>query len=118
MVRKNVHDNVVYVSGGYDTSRQYGKEVHLAEMHFITADPWGEDCRRRPIMFKNRHTPEFVPAHISRIADGEYLVEAERDIQGIAPGQFGVIYDPEARICYGSGLISGRRFDAKNKSCK
>jgi tRNA-specific 2-thiouridylase len=26
-------------------------------------------------------------------------------VQGIAPGQFGCIYDAEARICYGSGEI-------------
>ena len=27
-------------------------------------------------------------------------------IQGIAPEQFGCIYDSEARVCYGSGEIS------------
>ncbi len=108
VVKKNVHDNVVYVSGGFDTSRQYGKRVHLAEMHFITADPWGDDCSDVEIMFKNRHTPEFIPARISRVDDGEYVVDADRLIQGIAPGQFGVIYDREAKICYGSGIITGR----------
>ena len=108
VVKKNIHDNVVYVSGGYDTSRQYGKDVHLAEMHFISADPWGPDCTRQPIKFKNRHTPEFMPASITRVDSGEYLVEAERDIQGIAPGQFGVIYDAKARVCLGSGIITGR----------
>jgi len=108
VVKKNIHDNVVYVSGGYDTSRQYGKVVHLAEMHFITADVWGQDCTQRPIMFKNRHTPQFIPALISRLDDGEYVVEASENIQGIAPGQFGVIYDEQAHLCYGSGIITGR----------
>lgn len=118
VVKKNIHDNVVYVSQGFDTERQYGKTVHLAEMHFITADPWGEDCNSRPIRFKNRHTPEFIPATITRLDDGEYLVEAEHDIQGIAPGQFGVIYDPEARICFGSGVITGRNVVGKNNKAK
>ena len=49
-----------------------------------------------------------MPASITRVDSGEYLVEAERDIQGIAPGQFGVIYDAEARVCLGSGIITGR----------
>lgn len=27
-------------------------------------------------------------------------------VQGIAPGQFTAVYDPESRICYGSGIIT------------
>ncbi|MDE7443181.1 MAG: tRNA 2-thiouridine(34) synthase MnmA, partial [Muribaculaceae bacterium] len=44
VVKKNVHDNVIYVSQGYETSRQYGKIIHLDEMHFITRNPWPDDC--------------------------------------------------------------------------
>lgn len=108
VVRKNIHDNVVYVSGGYDTARQYGRSVHLTEMHFITADPWGDTPGPIPISFKNRHSPHHIPATLTRLEDGDYLIEAGEDIQGIAPGQFGVIYDPDYKICYGSGVITGR----------
>lgn len=34
-----------------------------------------------------------------------YVLESEAPLQGIAPGQFGVIYDRDARICFGSGEI-------------
>lgn len=108
VVKKNVHDNVVYVSGGYDTSRQYGRTVHLTEMHFITADPWGSDANDVPVTFKNRHTPHYVNAMLTRMNDGDYIIQADEDIQGIAPGQFGVIYDRDYKICYGSGIITGR----------
>lgn len=108
VVRKNVDENVIYVSNGYDTEKQYGRTIHLAEMHFITLDPWGEECSERPIMFKNRHSPDFLPATVTRVDDGEYVVRSAVDVQGIAPGQFGVIYDPDGRRCYGSGIITGR----------
>ena len=106
MVRKNVHDNVIYVSNGYDTEKQYGRRIRLSEMHFITEDPWGENCNEVPIRFKNRHTPAFTEATLTRLDDGDYIINSAEKIQGIAPGQFGVIYTPDARICLGSGIIT------------
>lgn len=108
VVKKNTTDNVVYVSNGYDTEKQYGKTLHLAEMHFITRNPWTDGCDKIPVRFKNRHSPEFLPATISKIDEGEYVLSSEVPVQGIAPGQFGVVYDRDARICYGSGIITGR----------
>ncbi len=111
VVKKNVSDNVIYVSNGYDTERQYGRVLHLEEMHFITADPWGNDCSRRKVSFKNRHMPNFLQGMISRLPDGSYLLESEQKVQGIAPGQFAVVYDPSGSICYGSGIITGRKVE-------
>lgn len=108
VVKKNVEDNIIYVSNGYDTEKQYGKTLHLTEMHFITRDPWGPECDRVEVTFKNRHTPEFTPATITRIDEGEYVLNSHNRIQGIAPGQFGVVYDRDSKICYGSGIITGR----------
>lgn len=112
VVRKNVHDNAIYVSRGYDTEKQYSSRIFLAEPHFITRDPWaGDSCSQVEISFKNRHSPEFIPARLTRVENSEgnpegFLVETRQPVQGIAPGQFGVIYDKEARICYGSGIIT------------
>lgn len=113
VVRKNTRDNVVYVSNGYDTEKQYGKKIHIAQMHFISGNPWPGDCNGVEITFKNRHMPHFLKARLTRIdeADGEYLIESEIPVQGIAPGQFAVIYDRESRLCYGSGVITGRNTD-------
>lgn len=108
VVKKNVHDNVVYVSGGYDTERQYGRTLHIAEMHWITLDPWAAVDGSVEITFKNRHTPEFMPARLTALGDGEYVIESDGKVQGIAPGQFAVIYDRDSRLCYGSGIITGR----------
>jgi len=109
VVRKNVRDNVIYVSQGYNTEKQYGTRLHLGEMHFITCNPWGVTNDPVEITFKNRHSPEFNNATITRVGELEYIVESKNKIQGIAPGQFGVIYDKQSRICYGSGIITGQK---------
>ena len=108
VVKKNIHDNVIYVSNGYDTDKQYGRTLHIDQMHWISGDPWPDDCSGVEITFKNRHTPEFFKAKLSRIGSGEYVIESERKVQGIAPGQFGVIYDKDSRLCFGSGVITGQ----------
>lgn len=108
VVKKNIHDNALYVSQGYGNIKQYGNKIRLAEMHFITENPWvGEESSPHEITFKNRHMPQFVPATVRRLDDGDYLLESSEPIQGIAPGQFGVLYDKDANLCYGSGVIAG-----------
>ena len=111
VVKKNVRDNVVYVSRGYDTEKQYGRTIHLDEMHFISGCPWTADQLQQPvaITFKNRHTPEFIKASLTHLNDREWLIESERDVQGIAPGQFAVIYDENSHLCFGSGVITGQK---------
>lgn len=108
VVKKNTVDNVVYVSNGYDCEKQYGNVLHLDEMHFITENPWPDNCKDVEITFKNRHAPNFTKATLSWLGDKEYVIESQEKIQGIAPGQFGVIYDKNSDICIGSGIITGR----------
>lgn len=100
VVRKNVRDNVIYVSHGYDTPRQYGRTIVIDEMHWISGDPEIND-----VSFKIRHSPEFHDGTLTRYDDGTLRLESAQDIQGIAPGQFAIIYSPDRRICYGSGII-------------
>lgn len=107
VVRKNIPDNVIYVSNGYGTEKQYGQQLRLTEMHFITRNPWGDEpIKEREITFKNRHTPHFISGKLTKLDDGDYIIDSDEKVQGIAPGQFGVIYDPSAHICYGSGIIT------------
>lgn len=101
VVRKNIDDNALYVSRGYDCEKQYGTELLLDEMHWITRDP-----QLTAIAFKNRHTPEFINGKLVKIDDSRYCIESEQRVQGIAPGQFAVIYSPDRRICYGSAVIT------------
>jgi tRNA-specific 2-thiouridylase len=104
VIRKDISRNIIYVSNGYDPETQYGRTVNLQGFAFITEDPWGEFAGTKEITFKIRHTPGFTPGCIRRIGD-IYRIESTEKIQGIAPGQYGVVYDREHRICLGSGMI-------------
>ena len=106
VVKKNVQDNAIYVSNGYGTSKQYGREIHLDEMHFISGNPWEGSGGSHEITFKNRHTPHFAKGCLTHIEGNQWLIESSEDIQGIAPGQFAVIYDKDQHLCYGSGVIT------------
>lgn len=114
VVRKNIRDNVVYVSNGYDTALQYGRRINVEEMNWITIDPFSNDSPERfrakdsflDIAFKTRHSPEFLKGRMTRLAHGGYRVDADSDVQGIAPGQFVTVYTPDFQLCLGSGMIS------------
>ena len=105
VIAKDSAENIVYVSQGYDVETQYGKTVPLDDFNFITENPWGDFTDPVDITFKIRHTPEFTKGKLFNEGNGSYRIESEDKIQGIAPGQYGVIYDPAHRICYGSGVI-------------
>ena len=105
VVEKDIVQNIIYVSRGYDTPLQYGRSFRMHDFRFITHHPWGDNVDPVEISFKIRHAPEFFTGKLSACSDGTWHVEADTPIQGIAPGQFGVIYDWEHRLCLGSGEI-------------
>ncbi|MPL76879.1 tRNA-specific 2-thiouridylase MnmA [bioreactor metagenome] len=104
VVQKDIENNILYVSQGYDPQTQYGKIVNLSGFEFITEDVWGDFSVEKDILFKIRHTPDFTQGKLKKIND-IYRIESNDKIQGIASGQFGVIYDNEAKLCLGSGII-------------
>lgn len=104
VVSKDIEENVVYVSRGYDTEKQYGNEFGMHDFHFITDNPWKNLSGQAEITFKIRHTPEFIKGRLEQDSAGYRIISTEK-LQGIAPGQFGVVYDEVSRLCIGSGEI-------------
>jgi len=102
VIRKDVDANIVWASKGFDTETQYGREFLMHDFHFITLNPW--ENTEHDITFKIRHTPEFSKGKIIKTPDG-YRIFSNDKLQGIAPGQFGVVYDADAKYCIGSGEI-------------
>lgn len=107
VVKKDTDKNIIYVSNGYDTPLQYGHTLNLTEMHWITMNPLPEHTNQIEIKFKNRHNPQFHSATLTKNNDGTYTINSSDPIQGIAPGQFGIIYTTDEKICLGSGVITG-----------
>ncbi|MFV0585956.1 tRNA 2-thiouridine(34) synthase MnmA [Bacteroides reticulotermitis] len=105
VIKKDVEANIIYVSHGYGVETQYGNEFRFEDFHFITENPWGDRTSEVDITFKIRHTPEFAKGKLIREDNGYRILSSEK-LQGIAPGQFGVIYDEASELCIGSGEIT------------
>lgn len=116
VIKKDIPNNILYVSNGYDPATAYKQEFRIYDFHFLTEKfeeneamkvqgNDGEMNRKREVTFKIRHTPECLHGTLETIADGEYLMHADKPIHGVAPGQFCVVYDKQHHRCYGSGEI-------------
>ena len=101
VVKKDIVQNILYVSHGYDPATAYKQEFPIHDFHSIN----GQLPPER-ITLKIRHTPEYRPARLEPQGDGRYMVHADAPIHGVAPGQFCVVYDAEHHRCYGSGEIT------------
>lgn len=105
VVEKDIEKNILYVSNGYDPVAQYKSEIKLSAFHFINEHPDRDYSIPQPVKFKIRHQPHFNTG--SLVQRGSfYVIVSDNPIAGVAPGQFGVIYSPDATICLGSGVIS------------
>ena len=116
VVKKDIDENILYVSQGYTPEAQYGKEINLLGFHYLSADIWNTpadgspaDDWSIPVKFKIRHTPEFAQGNLSRINDPVYgtlfHLSSDTKIQGIAAGQYATIYDNNADLVVATGMI-------------
>ena len=109
VIDKDVNQNILYVSRGYDTPLQYSRRITLSSMHLISGSPWGESLPDEgiEITFKNRHMPSFLRGTLRQSATNpeHYIIDSREQIQGVAPGQFVTLYDKDSHLCYGSGII-------------
>lgn len=121
VVKKNVVDNVVYVSNNpnfsmIDTRSYNGKPViwlgKRENINWCTIDPfpvdddrwwqYSETCPK--VMFKIRHSPEFTKGTLHN-TNGHMFITDFDNVGGIAPGQFCTLYDENHEICFGCGEI-------------
>lgn len=101
VVKKDVTNNILYVSHGYDPQTAYKQSFPIHDFHYLTVP-----CLPERITFKIRHTPEWHEATVEKIADRSYIIHSKEKIHGVAPGQFCVVYDEAHHRCYGSGEIT------------
>lgn len=112
VVEKDMRRNILWVVNGYDPEESYCDHFRIVAPHWLTVDPFtaglidGEACSSGSnVTLKIRHTPDFCPAHVKLQEDGSLDVHTEQPLQGVAPGQFGVLYDLQHHRCYGSGEL-------------
>lgn len=101
IVKKDVENNILYVSHGYDPATAYKQDFPIHGFHSINGMMPSER-----ITFKIRHTPDFHPATLEPMGEGAFVVHSSERIHGVAPGQFCVVYDEQHHRCYGSAEIT------------
>lgn len=107
VVKKDIEENVLYVSQGYDPATQYGIDINLLGFSYLSKDIWNgrlEAGETIDVKFKIRHTPEFFQGHLSRTGEGHHIL-SDKKVQGIAAGQYATIYDNDAHLVVASGMI-------------
>ena len=104
VVKKDVAQNILYVSHGYDPETAYKQDFPVHDFHWLTLPL--DISLTSEITFKIRHTPEYHPATLEPTGDGSFIVHSKEKIHGVAPGQFCVVYDANHHRCLGSGEIT------------
>ncbi len=103
VVNKDVDENIIYVSNGYDPISQYTSIFRLEDVHSI--NPKSKLIDGMDIRFKIRHQPEYNFGKVE-LNEERFCIRSAEPISGVAPGQFGVLYHPQEGICLGSGVIA------------
>ncbi len=89
----------------YGVETQYGHEFRINDFHFITDNPWQVSGKGDRHHFQDSHTPDFTKGKLVQEGEKRFRILSSEKLQGIAPGQFGVVYDQAAEVCVGSGEI-------------
>lgn len=112
VVEKDMKRNILWVVNGYNPEESYCDHFRIVAPHWLTVDPFaaslidvksGESAIN--VTLKIRHTPDFCPTHVELLEDGSLDVRTAQPLQGVAPGQFGVLYDLNHHRCFGSGEL-------------
>ena len=99
VVRKNPALNQVFVSRRYHEDDKSRNFFIMRDIHWITEAPQGTS-----FTMKVRHGPEEVAAEVVALPDGRMAVTLAQRDQGLAPGQFAVLYRGD--VCLGCGVIA------------
>ncbi len=99
VVKKDVQKNIVYISRNYYSSEKKRNQFTIHSCNWINGDrPEGAGLR-----VKLRHGPLSMPCTIDWLSDDKARVTLEQDDQGIASGQYAVVYRGD--VCLGSGVM-------------
>lgn len=102
VVKKDILNNIIYVS------KKYHEENKIRDTFIIENCNWlsGRNLLNNnldSLKIKMRHGPENYTCSIKELENNRLLVKLEKRDQGIAPGQFAVLYNEN--LCLGGGVI-------------
>jgi tRNA-specific 2-thiouridylase len=101
VVKKDLDENIIYVSNLNDVENKWRSDLTLCKVNWISKLDNLEDIDNLTI--KLRHGPREVACGIKLLEDNRVYVKMQNQDQGVASGQFGIIYYGD--YCLGGGVI-------------
>jgi tRNA-specific 2-thiouridylase len=98
VVKKDPKNNRVYVSRSYYEKDKKRDTVVIGKCNWLADWQKANDLK-----VKLRHGPKLYNAHLSKRDDSSFKIQLDENDQGMAPGQFVVLYDDQ--VCIGAGVI-------------
>jgi tRNA-specific 2-thiouridylase len=98
VVKKDPKNNYIYVSRSYYEKDKKRDTVTIGKCNWL-----GDWQKANNLKVKLRHGPKLYRAHISKMDDSSFKIQLDENDQGMAPGQFVVLYDDQ--VCIGAGVI-------------
>jgi len=99
VAKKDIATNTVFISRAYYTEDKIRDSFIIENCSWLVEKPQKQD-----LQVKLRHGAAMAPCVVTHLEADRYHVQLATRDQGIAPGQFAVLYDEG--ICLGGGAIS------------
>jgi tRNA-specific 2-thiouridylase len=99
VVAKNTEENVVFVSRAYYSDDKNRRSFQIGSCNWISGSP----SPKERLSVKMRHGQHINECSITKVGEDRYAIVLDERDQGIAPGQFAVLYDNQE--CLGGGVI-------------
>ncbi len=99
VVAKDIENNIIFISNKYYTTDKSRDKFIISKCNWIMKPEFDKELR-----IKLRHGSKFNIANVQVISEDTYKITLKERDQGIAPGQFAVLYDDQ--VCLGSGVIT------------
>jgi tRNA-specific 2-thiouridylase len=100
VVDKDPVQNKVFISCHYQSADEHKSGVIVQSINWITGAP----AEQQELLLKYRHGADMHPVTVTQLSDGSWMIKLHQESkQGIAAGQFAVLYDDQ--LCLGGGVI-------------
>ncbi len=103
VVKKDPAKNIVYISCTYHSDDKARNEFDVESIHWIS----GIESKKKDLTVKIRHGEHVYKCSFESSGIQRAHVKIDAQDQGLAPGQFAVLYDGEH--CLGCAVISEKR---------
>jgi len=103
VVDKDIKNNIVYMSRTYHDQNKKRNTFIITDCNWIAQHP----PHKKNFQVKVRHGKKMYECILELLGNDRFKIKLAEQDQGIAPGQFAVLYDGE--VCLGAGIITDEK---------